>query len=415
MINKYWFYIEPYVNICINNKTILIYNTLNGLYKKYKGQPEIEQLFRKIILPRNNRVILLSVKEVNNIKINNFINDLKKIHAADLLKKEWSKKKPIQITPILNLQSDVEYFKKKEANWIGNEIMSNIYELSLYLNNFSNTADYTWEYAYKQILIPYIQKKYTEIPYFNIFKILTELSASSLSKINILGGNIFLHSEFNKIINLLNNQKCKIFYHFNCLDLLENINKINLFNKINSNISLCISGKSIDFDAIKKLINILKGNILYKFVIEDENNLINIENLINELGITNFSIHPLYNGNNLSFFKKNVYTIEGEILENRHSQIDIFQKGKINTNFFGKITIMGNEDIYANLNENKLGNLKKDTLLYCVYKEMYFGKSWMKTRTKVLPCKNCIYNLFCPPISNYEYIINKNNLCSVKH
>ena len=42
------------------------------------------------------------------------------------------------------------------------------------------------------------------------------------------------------------------------------------------------------------------------------------------------------------------------------------------------------------------------------------GKSWWKLRTNIKPCNNCLYNLLCPPISNYEYVIGKYNLCNIK-
>ena len=39
------------------------------------------------------------------------------------------------------------------------------------------------------------------------------------------------------------------------------------------------------------------------------------------------------------------------------------------------------------------------------------GKSWLRCRKDVKSCKSCIYQNFCPPISNYEYVIGGYSGC----
>ena len=48
-----------------------------------------------------------------------------------------------------------------------------------------------------------------------------------------------------------------------------------------------------------------------------------------------------------------------------------------------------------------------------VYKEIRSGNSWRLVRKKIKICQDCLYNQLCPPLSNYEYAIGKNNLCHV--
>ncbi len=33
-------------------------------------------------------------------------------------------------------------------------------------------------------------------------------------------------------------------------------------------------------------------------------------------------------------------------------------------------------------------------------------------RQDVEPCKDCVFNSLCPPISNYEHVMGKHDLCS---
>lgn len=39
--------------------------------------------------------------------------------------------------------------------------------------------------------------------------------------------------------------------------------------------------------------------------------------------------------------------------------------------------------------------------------------NWRKTRLQLSPCDKCIYCFICPPPSNYEIVVGKNNLCNL--
>ena len=90
----------------------------------------------------------------------------------------------------------------------------------------------------------------------------------------------------------------------------------------------------------------------------------------------------------------------------------IFTRQVMNENFFGKLTIMPNGDVYANVNVKVLGNLKSNSLNELVYKEMSQKESWFLKRENQ-PCCDCVYKLLCPSPSNYELAIGKMNLCTI--
>ena len=80
---------------------------------------------------------------------------------------------------------------------------------------------------------------------------------------------------------------------------------------------------------------------------------------------------------------------------------------------FGKLFILNNGDIYANLNSTKIGIHGKDSISKVLYRELNKKNSWLQTRKNVEPCTNCVFDVLCPPISNYEYVLRKNNLCHI--
>lgn len=59
---------------------------------------------------------------------------------------------------------------------------------------------------------------------------------------------------------------------------------------------------------------------------------------------------------------------------------DIFRKHIINKDNFGKLFILSNGDIYANILHKKLGNIKTDSIYQIVKKEIEIGESWFVTK-----------------------------------
>ena len=84
---------------------------------------------------------------------------------------------------------------------------------------------------------------------------------------------------------------------------------------------------------------------------------------------------------------------------------------KLNIQDFGKLTVMADGQIYANVNHEAIGNIK-DTPHAIVYREITEGHSWLRIRDNK-PCCECIYQWLCPTPSHYEDVIGKQNLCNI--
>lgn len=84
----------------------------------------------------------------------------------------------------------------------------------------------------------------------------------------------------------------------------------------------------------------------------------------------------------------------------------------INTYDFGKINIMSNGDVFANMNFLPIGNIYKDSVYDIVCKELNEGESWFRVRDKE-PCNRCVFQWLCPSPSDYEIAIGLTNLCHV--
>ncbi|NIR10843.1 MAG: hypothetical protein GTN82_35945, partial [Candidatus Aminicenantes bacterium] len=155
----------------------------------------------------------------------------------------------------------------------------------------------------------------------------------------------------------------------------------------------------------------MKTNIM--FIIQSETDFEKAQALISKFQIEQPSFIPLYNGNNLCLFEDNIYIDKNDLEANKILLKDIYARGAINPMNFGRLFIFPDSRVYSNVNASCLGILGKHTIYEIIFREMNNGKSWRRIRKHVMPCKKCVFERLCPPISNYNYAIKKYNLCHI--
>ena len=123
-------------------------------------------------------------------------------------------------------------------------------------------------------------------------------------------------------------------------------------------------------------------------------------------------IRPFYNGENIAFFEENVFMSESDFDILAVDKQHIFAQQELNMNNFGKIIILSDGKVYANVNQEPIGDIG-DSFCEILCKELVSGISWRSTRYKIYPCSQCRFKLICPSPSNYELVIGQFNLCYV--
>ena len=71
-------------------------------------------------------------------------------------------------------------------------------------------------------------------------------------------------------------------------------------------------------------------------------------------------IIPFYDGTNLPFFEDHIFQNLEEIINTSWKKNEIFAHTALNTNDFGKFTILPDGKIYANINFEPIGDAKSD-------------------------------------------------------
>jgi pseudo-rSAM protein len=416
---NYWLYLEPYVHLSIKKEHVLLYNTLSGQMLEYgQKEPEVVKLIKKLSHKKNLYVIPVNQRQIECIPgLQRFITDLRDYFMGDVLDATSVSGKPIQLTPILNIHKDVKKIKGDLSRSAGEEMMSYVTRLTLYVNSDCQHHCNRCSLLYKQFDHCYKStgsKK--ELNLSNIKNMLWELKGSALSAVKILGGNIFNYSQLKELVAFLDTLPQLKTYYFHYLQLEREGKKLKILqgqrNSINVMVPLPV--QKSHFEKVWK--EIIDSGIKAKaiFIIQQEDDIEIIQNLAESFEIEHFILRPFYNGSNLSFFEKYVFVNREMIQKIKPGEKDIFSKMVLNSTNFGNMVVLSNCNIYANVNAAPLGKLGKDSLYNAIYKEMVNGKSWRRTRKKVTPCKHCTFEVLCPPLSNYEYAIGKNNLCHIR-
>lgn len=408
-MSKSWFYLENYlyVNTIAPNK-VLLYNTLNHKLLTYEN----EKIFHLVKAQKdieNNGLVKVDLDELrhSDFELYNFIILTREHFMSDCLPISDNCKKPVlfQSEPMVLKEGHV-YYNFSE------EIIHNITELTFYINRACGyDCEHCGQYQ-KQFSCCYKKEHNEELDVTSILDCLNSLKEASLFQINILGGNILMYPDFSELVDELNGYSFRKIYKVNIKQLTDIQQCCRILAHPSNRLEIiCTDTNDLDkLTAVRGRLDLSLVQI--NIPVQSDQDLSCIESFTQNNPDFTINLTPFYNGQNEPFFQENVFVAEEELAQVSFKSIK--RNSILNHNFFGKFICLPNGDVYSNLNGNCLGNIKQDSFAAMAYKELSEGDSWMKVRRKVEPCKHCLFASMCPPLSNYEQAIGRNDLCTIK-
>ena len=403
---KYWLYILPYVYCCIKDTKALLYNTQTGGNMEI-CIPEILELLRSLHEKQNLGCIRYDGKILEHEPYRSFLIEFCRKGMGNLSDVEETPEKPIQLMPVLNLQRDVEKMQKEQDRSIGEDILRYLLEVNIYLNNdCRQDCRFCSDYFRQSLCCTKIDAgQRAEMKLSLLQNLLSQIRFGHVGKLNFLGGNILKYLHYEKLTYLLEDfkERVHIWNHY-----ANYINTNTLIHDFLYDIPVTFP---VDEKAWNNCLVLFKDKqAKYHFFITGIEDYEKTEELINNCKLINYSVHPVYTQKNQDFFEEYVYTNQEEIFQTIRSFRQIFSRQKLNTWFFGSLTIFPDGSIYANVNSSSLGNIESDRLLDIIDKEMIENTAWRKIRD-MAPCDSCLYQFLCLSPSNYELVMKKPDLC----
>lgn len=388
------------VFVFINEKNVLLYDSKSSKHLKYTDS--------NILAIFNSRISKgLNVFKVNEHSAHFFLfDDITNNNMGWVASN--TKKIPFQIAPIVSINHTV--FNEEgspisktlsESNWnitkLNIHLDGNIQWLSNPLHPIKQTIFCDAESEISDRIDA--QLLMNKLEYIN--------KLIYLQEVNIICNRPDLYSEYNHLIDFLYSSLRKQVKLYLVIDAIFLDSHAPYFKK------LLYAYENVFIKAIippQKTTALHHENLFKKFA---ENRCRFIKMVYSEIDLysdSNYQHVPVYNGDNLDFFEKNVFLNKNDICNQTLTMQDIFRRENLNEFYFGNLTILFNGYVYNNINRDCIGNLFQHSLQQLLLL-ISNNNSWFLTRNKINPCNKCIYCFLCPPISNYEFAFNRFNLC----
>ncbi len=413
--NKYFLFVHPYTFVSYKPDEMLLYNTLSGYYILEKN----EKIIKKLTGLDNSYVIMIYEKDLKG-SLKDFLKKVKDNFMADYYRANLSKKKPIQLYP--SPKVEIEYESnvpegKYQSILQDDAISEYLSTITIQINNECDNDCSMCGDAFKQFLCCHGDPRFSEINYNLLVEFFNEAQNDfSIQKVNLTGGNIFKYSNIKNLIGELNKYSLSINYFVNYENFIAS-DKPNILETIvnKANLIDLLVPFPLKMESFKKCIQRtikIKDNLNFIFVVECDDDFYELERVIEKYDLEKFKVIPYYNKNNIDFFKKHVF-IKKNFLDNNVIKLhDIKKKMIINPHKIKQISINSQGDVYSDFNYRILGRIGQDDLIDMVRKAFSSkDSSWRKTRKDFKKCGDCPMQFLCPPISNYELVMDSSPMC----
>lgn len=407
-MKHYWFYLEPYVYTSFVDEFVLLYNTLDGHYIESRNPGIRDIILQCKEIPES--VVLLSESEINSPETNLFISRLRNYFMGDIIDSAYSTGNPIQLMPILNIQTEINRIKTIDERSIGENILLYLNEFVFYANspsafpnrNYPSNIPLNWEKGGNDFTC--------------IHTLLKQLPRSIIENftITIVTKNLEMLVGEKELMRVLSASEAKkrfdLYYRDNIPVLLNHILKDDKLS-ITLNIDFPVDEKTF-CDIFLLFAEDKIGKVEYAFFISSINDMDEANRLIEKYKISSYVLRPCYTGYNDDFFRNNIFLEKDDLLSEPVSMRNIFLHQSLNISFFGKLHVSAAGDVFSGIFSPKLGSANQQTLPELLSKEFCTTQAWFRLRNDE-PCNKCLYQWLCPAPGNYELLLKKKDLCQI--
>jgi len=398
-----WLSIEPYVHIAVTGTGVLIYNTVNKTYLVYREKPEITKIADQLTDQQNGYVIRLNHQQLNNPVVQVFISDLRNKYMGDLHEPQWSGSKPFNIVP--------EPVIKKGLKGLENHLN----EITFHVNTCDLPGLKPFRNAYYQFPFPVWAPAPGLVLSPEIIRsVADQVDSLPVAVINFVGSGILSDPLYHRLATLFNKPLFRRKFYVPLMQLPSRLpDRSGKKDYLSLYVTFPVDQQQQDrLELLSQEFSKNPRLELY-FVVRDNREVEQATELISRLAFRQTFFKPFLNGKNMQFFREQVFISEEDIKASKPTQNQVFSRLSMNEHDYGKLTVFPDGDVYANVNDEALGNLQHQTVAELVDKELNNPKSWERTRNVVEPCRHCLYRFLCPPVSNYEIHSHKFNFCHI--
>lgn len=411
-------YIEPYVHVNIKNHTVFLYNTLNGERLVVDDSPAIAALLDEMTQRQNLNAMVVQDTLLEEKNLHGFLEtcgNMQLINRYAYSKENEDHKKPVSLPAMMNFHRDREKMALDPERDPGQDIIKYLHRLNIYINSYRGSHYNTplFRQAHKQFLFPYWSQEGSQLEFAAVRRLLEQVKDLGLCRVTLLGGNIFQYKELEDLTAYLAQLPLKtefgVFYKDIAAQNLEPVDWEAL-NRVSFKIFV---EPQFQTDILVQGLQLLKRfdiDSTCVFAVQSEADADQLEEVIDLTGHRQFLVKPFFNRKNTRFFMENIFIEKSDLGSPVVSKKEIYARSVMNPGAFGQFTVLSSGEVYSNVNEKPVGTIHGE-VKQLLLNELSGGHGWFRLRKNLDPCRSCVYHQICPPVSNYEYALSRNDLC----
>lgn len=405
---NYYFYLENYSLFFEKEGRFFVYNTYNGRWADCLVTSDLRTLFAPF-LEGISYSVSLSDEIISSYQLGPFIEAVRDGFSGDLIPAGDATVAPFLFPSLLDFRCEKKKLDKKERN-LGHEVYSNLKEVSFFLHPRivpENGIFLPEQIFYSKEMAP-IAEDWQQL-YLPFLQLLTTSWKGVL--------HIWCKNMDEKMWSLLWKAFATVpglkIIHTGVESSLPSLD--GLLDKDNFSYEIYVTD-----DSDEKCINtwlMLQSQtdieLLFQWLISSEKEWEKADAWMERKQMDSVRLLPFFNGVNRLFFEENIYVKENDLLFEVIKKKDIFARMMFNTNYFGKLSVFPDGQLYAHPADDSLGQIAGASLPEMLYNELIEGESWFLIRDQE-PCVSCRYQWICPSPSDFERVLDRPNLCHLK-
>ncbi len=404
--NQYYFLLEPSVFVFERKNEVLFYDSVSKKRLCVEKNDKIGKMLETILSPDSMYGTPVTGEDLNDKAFQHLIVKLREQYMGDLF--PLAERLPVVVPPFFKSHADM---RAKDENQ-EEDTMLLLNELTFYLNGVcrqecAHCKEYVQQFTH-------CFKNEGELEFDKVKNLIGRVLPIVPSlKLNFCGGNVLAYSQIERLFSFLSETQIRSNLYIHYLNWEEN--RLKDFPDCNLCLHIMVHFP-VQWEQIEKIITqgeAVSERCHFSFVVESEKDIEALQSKESVLECLDYSIQPFYNGHNVHFFEQYVYMHENDFVpENLPGKREVYKRQVLNLNDMGKLTVSSKGEYYANMNFPPLGELSDD-INRVVTHEWNEGMCWKRVR-KEKPCSECVYQYLCPSPSNYELVIGKYNLCTIR-
>ena len=402
MKNRYRLILDQNSFLWVKNNEGLVYQSENFRSFHFFLSDKLHEICRHLLILEHLYTIDLTEEELNSSDVRNFVDQLLEIDAGRLIPYNGAEKGAVSLMPVLKIHEEIIDFVQRHERGVGGNIIQHVHELTFYVNG----SKYGNQLYYRQTIFPTQHETMLEAK--KIIRFIRNSKNPFLTNINLVG-NIFSYPEFEVLLHHIETFEIKVTICVTASDVLANKDMLKISDWCDKTCFRILMDNKDNIEQAVAFFEDIGTPFSVDFLIFSKQDYLDVEQISPTV---NGNFVPVYNGENIDFFESNVFIRQEEILASALSKRQIFMRQATNIFHFGKLTVLPDGNVYADVNQTPLGTID-DTVYSIVYREFTEGKSWFRVRD-FAPCNDCIFQWLCPSPSNYEIAIGRPNLCHAK-